>query len=358
MANTTATSPGTMANDATPLLDSYSESNDDGNTAEVYGTRRFGQTFSNGSSITLDSCKLYLKKYASAVDNCRVKIYAHTGTYGTNGVPTGAALATSDDSDASTFSTSKELVTFSFTGANRITLSADTDYVVVVEMPTAASYLYGLALGEDRTSLTASGNFVSSTDSGSNWSASTSIDVPFYIYGAVGNVAWTNPDNAKSSDDSYATIYAGDDNETIVDVNVKIVKSDGSIGSENKADVSTVWSESDEYVSYGSSTDLWSETWTPSDINDSDFGIAFSSENTQGSEINQYLKATNFGFSIPSDATINGILVEIEKKRFYAAGNYGVAYVDHIRITVYYAGTNAGTITGVQTIQGIQSITL
>ena len=31
--------------------------------------------------------------------------------------------------------------------------------------------------------------------------------------------------------------------------------------------------------------------------------------------ISHYLKATNFGFSIPTGATINGIVVEIERKQ-------------------------------------------
>lgn len=30
-----------------------------------------------------------------------------------------------------------------------------------------------------------------------------------------------------------------------------------------------------------------------------------------------YLKATNFGFSIPAGATINGIVVEIEKRKYW-----------------------------------------
>ena len=42
MADTGYISPGTMADDATPLIDSYSESYNDGNTAEVYDTRRYG----------------------------------------------------------------------------------------------------------------------------------------------------------------------------------------------------------------------------------------------------------------------------------------------------------------------------
>jgi len=146
----------------------------------------------------------------------------------------------------------------------------------------------------------------------------------------VGTVAWTNPDNAKVSDDVWATasIFEGED---ILDSSVKIVKADGTIGTTNKAS-GTSWSATEAYFSYGSSSDLWGETWTAENINDVDFGIVLSVID-QG-VISHYLKATNFGFSIPTGATINGILAEIERKKII--GGNATASVDHIRITVYY----------------------
>ena len=91
---------------------------------------------------------------------------------------------------------------------------------------------------------------------------------------------------------------------------VKIVKADGSIGSENKKSA-TVWGNTPSYIPYGSSIDLWSESWTQADINDADFGIVLSVSNPgQG--------------SYPDAPTPS---------------------VDHIRITVYYtasAPTNTG----------------
>lgn len=159
----------------------------------------------------------------------------------------------------------------------------------------------------------------------------------------------------------------------ICDEEVKIIKADGSIGSTNKADVSTKWPTTAADVSYGSSTDLWGETWTPADINDADFGVAFKVHNTGGVSsatayvqtvritvyytcanaerrfptaavdgggsyawhnatnvyandcifatensdssdfVTNYLKATDFDFNIPAGATINGIVVSIRK---------------------------------------------
>jgi hypothetical protein len=83
----------------------------------------------------------------------------------------------------------------------------------------------------------------------------------------------------------------------VVDNAVRIVKG-GSIGSTNKASV-TSWPSSDAYASYGSSSDLWGETWTASDINASTFGSVLSAKDNAG------------------DST-------------------GSARVDHVRITVHY----------------------
>lgn len=78
---------------------------------------------------------------------------------------------------------------------------------------------------------------------------------------------------------------------------------------------------------YGSSADLWGLSWAYSDINASNFGVAYSATSSNTSH---YLEATNFGFSIPSGATINGIQVGI-----YKAGT-GAVSVDYIQITVTY----------------------
>ncbi len=149
---------------------------------------------------------------------------------------------------------------------------------------------------------------------------------------AVGNTTWSNVDNAKVSDDSRSTWTGGAGSTThylkatnfgfsipggatingikveiergkvsgtkeASDLEVKIVKSDGSIGDEDK------WKElnwaGEAYFTYGGATDLWSESWEASDINDEDFGVVVQAYCTGGG----------------------------------GAGTWGV---DHIRITVYY----------------------
>ena len=155
----------------------------------------------------------------------------------------------------------------------------------------------------------------------------------------VGTVAWSNPDNAKVSDAVYATASNGGTggtthylkatnfgfsipsgatidgilveiqraktsggnnvNNAARDSSVKIVKVDGTIGTTNKAATADNWPLIEAYKSYGSSSDLWGETWDDTKINDIDFGVVISA-------------------SLISDT------------------GTPVAGVDHIRITVYY----------------------
>ena len=135
---------------------------------------------------------------------------------------------------------------------------------------------------------------------------------------------------------------------------IKLVKAGTISGSEKST--GGVLTTSDAYYSFGGSSDSWGLSLSPSDINTSTFGCVVSMKAVGFATFNntsRYLKATNFGFVIPTGATIDGVLVEIEAKQ-----DGGSASVDHIRITVYYTETSSATIAGVQTMQGIQSITL
>jgi hypothetical protein len=86
----------------------------------------------------------------------------------------------------------------------------------------------------------------------------------------------------------------------ITDERVRIVKG-GTIGVTDRAE-SDNWPTSPQYVTHGSSTDLWGTTWAYTDINASDFGVAIS-------------------VSVSETGPI--------------------ANIDHVRITVYY--TDAST---------------
>jgi hypothetical protein len=128
--------------------------------------------------------------------------------------------------------------------------------------------------------------------------------------------AWANPGNVASSDDSYATISIFEGSEPtqrikatnfgfgipedatitgiVVEVERKADKNkEGNVagdldailikagvlqtdetGADDKADLISFWPTTDTIKSYGSSTDLWGNTWTPADINDKGFGFA------------------------------------------------------------------------------------
>jgi len=157
----------------------------------------------------------------------------------------------------------------------------------------------------------------------------------------VGTVTWTTPNNSQGQDDTFASAELGDGfggsttshyikatnfsmsitadstidgivvevdrhesdaGDNIFDNTVRIVKGN-TIGSTDRAD-STEWQvgDDDTYFSYGSSSDLWGETWTVADIEADDFGFAIS--------------ARGGGEGLPAPP--------------------GQTHVDHIRITVHF----------------------
>lgn len=130
---------------------------------------------------------------------------------------------------------------------------------------------------------------------------------------SFGTSAWLDVANAGTSDNAYATSTSGCNGGTISDERVRIVKG-GAIGATDKSSV-TVWNTTEAYYVYGADGELWGETWTADDINSADFGTALAVQiTTNGGDVfTHYLKATNYGFSIPAGATITGIKVEHER---------------------------------------------
>lgn len=177
--------------------------------------------------------------------------------------------------------------------------------------------------------------------------------------GTVVNVAdvfsnWSNPSNATASDNTYAVVTAGPPGSDSEDKTVQLVIAD-SVTGDNKVDTPAALG-SESYKSYGGSSDLWGLAPTPAEVNASNFGVVFQIRNRSSGGFSDLLKATNFGFSIPSDATIDGIVVEIENKHDNGAGS---ASVDHIRITVHYtpAPTTSSSTTTTTTTSSSTSTT-
>lgn len=95
-------------------------------------------------------------------------------------------------------------------------------------------------------------------------------------------------------------------NATIQDNALKLLKNNVELGTDHASP--NPWGMSDQYYSYGSSTDLWGSTWTPSEINAPGFGVGFAS-----------ISYTCFG-----------------------NGPAATSYIDHIRVTVHYTDMSTG----------------
>lgn len=125
-----------------------------------------------------------------------------------------------------------------------------------------------------------------------------------------GTVAWTTPGNAQTSDDTYAQVAPGSGFSnyleatnfnmqvpaaaivegievnierrsgvgSIVDARVRIVKG-GVVGATDRSNANA-WPTVDTVVTYGGASDLWGDTWTPSDVNATGFGVALSVTDT------------------------------------------------------------------------------
>lgn len=206
------------------------------------------------------------------------------------------------------------------------------------------------------------GNFATTTVPASGGSASQG---PSACTSTVAG-GWSNPNNIKVQDGSYATIsIAAHSNSgdiqakafgftiplsaTVLGITATVIRGDmtggGSISDNDvtllKAGVAAgsnlaaigVWGAPPDPHTYGGSSNLWGTTWTPSDINNSGFGIQVSAHNSDvnpatagidfisltvtyslptGTNVSDYLQGTQFGFAIPSTTTISGILVEVK----------------------------------------------
>lgn len=155
------------------ICDFYSESNND-NSQIMGGTiLKFGQCFTGVDGV-LNSAKFVVKKTG---DNGTVvvKVYTLIGTFGTNGKPTGDALAVSNTINVSSLSNNFSLVTFTFSGANKINL-LNQHYCLSFESSSGAS----VTVGSSYLSPTHNGNYF--YDYEGTLYASNVVDVCFYVY--------------------------------------------------------------------------------------------------------------------------------------------------------------------------------
>ena len=168
-------------------MDSYSESNQNdfaplGSPTGSTEISAGGQTFA-GNGGTVNVCSFYLKKVGSPTAFMTAKIYAHSGTWGSTGVPS-TLLATSSPIASSELTTSFQLVYFSFPTA--YTTTNGTKYVCVLDFTATGSDTNYIELGGDWINKTHSGNACYNMPASTGWNYSTNIEICFYVgYGVV-----------------------------------------------------------------------------------------------------------------------------------------------------------------------------
>jgi len=161
------------------LVDSYAPSNqsaDEDLSSAAADNQAVGQGFTGNGGI-LSRCRFYLRKVGSPTGNATAKLYAHTGTFGSTGTPTGSALATSKDFDVSTLETTFAMVDFEFD--DRVTMTNTTKYFIICDY-SGGDATNRVEIGMDDTTPTHGGNqarFKTST-----WNADDFADVIFYVY--------------------------------------------------------------------------------------------------------------------------------------------------------------------------------
>lgn len=205
--------------------DNYSFTNQ--NTTAILGASTFigrGQSFTGAGGV-LSSVRVQMSKDASTdVADMVCKVYAHSGTFGTSSIPTGAALATSNTISTSELS---ELgvrnVQFEF--EDEFTLVNTTKYVVTWEV--AAVFASGkVNVGADNTSPTHAGN--ASFLIGSTWAAGTA-DLPFVVTsGAILTLNLTNGSVIDTDQNTELT----NPGATIINDNLSITFTDLIVNSE------------------------------------------------------------------------------------------------------------------------------
>lgn len=140
---------------------------------------------------------------------------------------------------------------------------------------------------------------------------------------------FTNPNNAFSSNNSYATVTS-----TTGDISVQL---SGDAGVNYSTLLTETFTGSESTETYGTgSSELWGQTWLGSNVSDTNFRLRITVDGTS-----QVYKT--FGFAPAGSAVLTGIEVAVEAKWDGATTS-----IDHIKVKIY-SGTStvpveAGTI--------------
>lgn len=171
--------------------------------------------------------------------------------------------------------------------------------------------------------------------------------------GLVGANAWTNPTNAQTSNNSYATCataglthglrvhtlgFAIPSSATILGVLSEVERKTSAIGGSTSTAATLPGS-----IAQGSNHLGHDNTWlNPNNALAADGAFATWFMPDEGNVGSNALRATNFGMSVPSDATILGIVLEIHRKSEHVTDGYDT-YVHLVKDGSTLIGSNYAT---------------
>jgi hypothetical protein len=154
------------------------------------------------------------------------------------------------------------------------------------------------------TSWSNTSNITSSNNSDASVSLGSSATSKFLDATSFG---FSIPSNATINGIVARVERAASSSGRIRDQTVQLLDAGAGTGS-NKAGSST-WGTSDSTITYGSSSDLWGTTWTPAQINASNFGLHFQARNTTSSTTTatvDYMEITVY-YTVPPDTSIGTV---------------------------------------------------
>ena len=181
------------------LADSYPASNAEGAGSALYATApSWAQSFlANGGTLT--RAGFFLSKVGAPNGTVTAALYAHTGTFGTTGLPTGSPLTTSTTTITSTsVGTTAAWYYFDFDGT--VTLTNATPYCIAVTTTNTQTTTADSLRAARNTSAPAHAG-TGTTFSGGSWS-NQFLDLVFEVYAkavTTGNVAYPVIDSYQGS---------------------------------------------------------------------------------------------------------------------------------------------------------------
>jgi hypothetical protein len=128
-----------------------------------------------GDGSQIASVKWYINKIGSPSGNVTFNLYAHSGTWGSTGIPTGSVLATVSVAASTLQADTLRLDTFTFTSP--YTLVNGTHYVITAEYNGGNGSNY-VSVGGDTSSPSHAGN--SSIIYSATWFEVATEDMIFY----------------------------------------------------------------------------------------------------------------------------------------------------------------------------------